>query len=121
MKFKIFSDDEGEYKYFVIMCSEEKPYEIIKEIEKKLRTLKKGEGKVLFDLTLGNLDKDTRYIEANFDGRNIDIWSFKIVKNVPQALLRKSFDYLSRNYQYVENSILTSAEKFKYKKGLYDG
>ena len=48
MKFKIFSDDEGEYKYFVIMCLEEKPYEIIKEIEKKLRTLKKRRGEGTF-------------------------------------------------------------------------
>ena len=34
MKFKVFSGDEGGYKYFVILCSEEKPYEIIKEIDK---------------------------------------------------------------------------------------
>lgn len=121
MNFKVFTfnSERYNYKYFIIMLSETKPYELIEEIEKKLRNLRKGEGKVLFDLTLGNLNRDMRYVEANFDGNNIDIWSFKIVKDVPKFFMKKSFEYLSKNYEYIENSILTSAEKFKYKNRIF--
>ncbi|MBB6061917.1 hypothetical protein HNP65_000339 [Thermosipho japonicus] len=121
MLFKIFSIDQKKlkYKYFVIMLSEVKPYEIIDKIEQKLRSLKKGKGLVLFDLTLGNLNKDARYIEATFDGENIDIWSFKIVKNVPEFFKKKSFNYLAKNYKYVESSFLTSAEKFRFKNKIF--
>lgn len=121
MRFKVFVFDteQESYKYFIIMLSEEKPYELIDKIERKLRTLQKGKGNVLFDVTLGNLNKDTRYIEAYFNGYNIDILSFNIVKKVSEFFLKKSFEYLSKNYKYVENSILTSAEKFRYKRRIF--
>lgn len=117
MDFKVFIFNPAKYgyKYFIIMLSEMKPYDIIEDIEEKIRNLRMGEGKILFDTTLGNLDKNMRYVEAYFDGKNIDIFSFKIVKNVPEFFINKSFEYLSEHYDYIENSILTSAEKFKYK------
>jgi len=119
VKFKIFVQDM-DYKYFVVMLSVEKSFDLLKEIARRLRRLGKGEGKVLFDTTLGNLNKKERYIEAYFDGEKIDVSSFKVVKNPPEYYLRKSFEYLSRNYsKYVERSLLTSAEKFRYKNRIF--
>ncbi|MDI3495099.1 MAG: hypothetical protein PWQ72_1226 [Pseudothermotoga sp.] len=123
MKFKVLVENIGkdkDYKYFVIMLSVEKPFDLLKEITGKLRKLGKGKGKVLFDTTLGNLNKQERYIEAYFDGEKIDISSFRVVKEPPEYYLGKSFEYLSRNYsEYVEKSFLTSAEKFRYKNQIF--
>lgn len=119
MLFKVFAEQQdGEYTCFVLMLSVLKPADLLEEIEAELRRLNIPEGKVLFDLTLSNLNKKERYISARFDGLKLDIASFKIVENPPEEYRRKSFEFLSQNYnRYVEPSLLLSAEKFRYKIG----
>jgi hypothetical protein len=41
-----------------------------------------------------------------------------IIDEIPQLFLETSFKFLGENYNYVENSVLTLEDKFRYKLGL---
>lgn len=118
--FKVFHFDPNKdkpYKYMVLFLTNSKrPYDLITEIEQKLKEMDKGSGSVLFDLVLIGSDKTQRYIFSYFDGVNIELDSFGIQRLVPKIYVDVVFKFLSDNYQYVKNSFLPNLEKSMFLK-----
>lgn len=116
--FWITDENNIGYKYFVLLITNKKPYQIIDEIEEVLKACGQSPGYVAFDSTLASTSKSTRYLKAYFNGEKVELLSFRIIDEIPQLFLETSFKFLGENYNYVENSVLTLEDKFRYKLGL---
>ncbi len=101
--------------YIVFSISEIKPYEELNQLEHELSN-KKFEGNVIFDLLLSNGNNSNRFMEALFDGKKLKRSSFNII-NVDKKIKRKSVNFYKLHLHLIENSILSSSQKFLIKKG----
>ena len=80
-------------------------------IEEDLK--KRGvKGKVLFDLLLSHGNNPDRFYEASFDGEKINEDSFKVAKSISKTIKRLSRSFYREQYRFLENSVLSKAQKF---------
>ena len=74
-------------------------------------------GKILIDQLLITGNNDNRFLSCDFSNGRLDFKTAHIVN--PTCFFRKeTVDWLHNNYGYVENSILTEAQRQKVKNGV---
>lgn len=83
-------------------------------IEKDLREIG-AKGKILFDLLLSHGNTPDRFFEAMFDGHELIEDSLKSVASIPEKIKEISSDFYYSRQNYLENSVLSRAQKFLIK------
>jgi hypothetical protein len=74
-------------------------------------------GYILFDLLMCNgIDFNNRFFIAFFNGNEIDLNSFKNFKDIPIEMLQECNFFYKNNQQLINDSALTKAQKFLFKK-----
>jgi hypothetical protein len=93
--------------------------DFLDEIEKELSVQINEEKEVIFDLLLSNGNNSNRYGKAIYDGKNFKHGSFKIINIPKEDVLRKfSMQYYKEHADYVDRSILSSAQKYLINNGV---
>lgn len=103
------------YPFVVLSTSYQNPLDEIKAIEEELKDNYKG--KIVFDLLLSNGLSSNRFLEAEFDGDQFIISTFKPVEIIDILIKQTLTDFYRSNIQYVESSVLPKSQKFLLKKG----
>lgn len=106
------SDREIEYLIFSVDYSRLDDY--INELSNEL-SRKSFSGAIMFDMLLSNGLND-RYFKAHFDGKKINKRSITPVALVDENIERVSSKFYMRKPEFLENSILTGAQKFLFKR-----
>ncbi len=116
---KIFQNENNETQYIVFSTSFISPLHTLKEIEDELSTQINEEKEIVFDLLLSNGNNSNRYGKAIYDGRKFKSGSFEVV-NVPKKseLRRFSTQYYQEHMEFMDNSILSSAQKYLIINGI---
>ena len=84
-------------------------------IEKDLREIG-AKGKILFDLLLSHGNTPDRFFEAIFDGDEISEDSLKSIESISKKIKEISLDFYHSQQGFLENSVLSKAQKFLIKK-----
>ena len=84
-------------------------------IEKDLKQI--GiKGEILFDLLLSHGNTPDRFFEASFNGEEIREESLKQLPSISENIKKISQAFYNSQQDFVENSVLTRAQKFLVKK-----
>ncbi|HEY9827801.1 MAG TPA: type II toxin-antitoxin system RnlB family antitoxin [Stenomitos sp.] len=92
------------------------PIDYFNDLDKDLCELKL-KGYIVFDLLLVNGMSNNRFAECYYDGKRLDINNLRVVA-VDNYIVNKSRKYFMSQNDYIENSTLTRAAKFRFKKKL---
>lgn len=112
-EYKIIKTNVEGYDRFIICLTFESLLTYIKEIECSLSGTEKDET-ILIDQLLVTGDSANRYISCIFKNGKLEFKTSHIV--IPSEYYRnKTVEFLHDNYCYVENSILTEAQRQKIK------
>ncbi|NMO94234.1 hypothetical protein HII30_00335 [Paenibacillus lemnae] len=104
------------YSFLVLSTSYFSPLDYLDEVADTLGS--ECEGKILFDLLLSNGNSSNRYIEATFNGREFDYFSFKIPSNIDLETKGISVCFYKDHKQFWESNIVSNSFKFLLKKGV---
>ncbi|MED4990887.1 type II toxin-antitoxin system RnlB family antitoxin [Parageobacillus toebii] len=117
MKNYIIDEQKGckKYPFIIFSISYISPLEEIDLIEKELKCRYKG--KILFDLLLSNGISTNRYLEAEFNGENFILSSFKPLIQVDYTIKERAAIFYREHAEYLKNSVLPNAYRFLIKKG----
>ncbi|MBO3395849.1 type II toxin-antitoxin system RnlB family antitoxin [Clostridium perfringens] len=117
--YEIVSIDNNEYDVIIYSESRISPFKSIKNIEEDLRKMNLKNKKILFDMILCRGNNLDRFIKCDFDGNSILRDTMEVVRLSKKDVLRKiSVEYLSKEKDKIENSILTSIQKRMIIKGI---
>ncbi len=116
---KIFQNKNNETQYIVFSTSFMSPLDSLRKIEEELSTQINGEKEIIFDLLLSNGNNSNRYGKAVYDGQKFKFRSFEIVNTPKGSDLRKfSTQYYKEHIEFINNSILSSAQKYLITNGI---
>jgi hypothetical protein len=116
---KTFQNENKEVQYVVFSTFFISPTFFLKEIEKELSMQINEEKEIIFDLLLSSGNNSNRYGKAIYDGRKFKYKSYENISVPKKNELRKfSTQYYKEHADYVNNSILNSAQKFLIKNGV---
>ena len=116
---KIFQNGNKEFQYVVFSTFFMSPLDFLEEIEEELSIQTNEEKEVIFDLLLSNGNNSNRYGKAIYDGKKFKHGSFEVISIPKDDKLREfSMQYYKEHANYVNNSILSSAQKFLIKNGV---
>ena len=114
-RYEIIRIDNGDLQeVLVLSTSYVSPLGSLPIIEQELEG---HQGEVLFDLLLSNGFASNRFLVAQFDGNKFDVNSFKAVESISPSIKEKAGEFYREHPEYLENSILPTAQKFLIKKG----
>ncbi|MCR1964873.1 type II toxin-antitoxin system RnlB family antitoxin [Clostridium perfringens] len=117
--YEIVSINNNEYDVIVYSESRIAPFENIKNIEEDLKKMNLKNKKILFDMILCRGNNLERFIKCDFDGNLLLKNTMEVVRIGKKDIIRKlSIEYLSKEKEKVENSILTSIQKKMIIKGI---
>lgn len=117
--YEIVSIENNEYDVIIYSESRIAPFESIKNIEDDLKKMNLKNKKILFDMILCRGNNLDRFIKCDFDGSSLLKDTMEVVRLSKKDILRKiSIEYLSKEKDKVENSILTSVQKRMIIKGI---
>lgn len=102
------------YSYIVLSTSYINPIESVDELENNL-IKEKYVGNVLVDLLLSNGYDEDRFFEIYFDGKKLNFHTLSNVTNVSEDIRKVSVNYYSKNYELMNNSVLTKPQRFLIK------
>lgn len=108
------------YSYLILSTSYFNPLDDLDQLEEELRASlgDKFLGKILFDLLLSNGNSSNRFIEATFNGKELDYSSFKVPSDVDLQIKKLSSSYYSNNELLKDSAVVSDSFKFLLKKGL---
>jgi hypothetical protein len=116
---KTFQKGNKEVQYVVFSTFFMSPTDFLEEIEKELSMQINEEKEVIFDLLLSNGNNSNRYGKAIYDGKKFKHRSFEVISIPKDDELRKfSMQYYKEHADYVNNSILSSAQKYLINNGV---
>ncbi len=112
----IFETNVEGYVQFVLCLSSES---LITYIDKIEDTLAKNNtsGRILFDQLLFTGNNTNRFMSCDFSEGRLNFGTAHMVTPT-YYFQRKTVDWLHDNYSYVENSILTEAQRQKIKENI---
>ena len=113
--YKIIKTSIELYPCIVFSTSYINPMDQKDAIEKDLRKIG-VKGKILFDLLLSHGNIPDRFFEAIFDGDEISEDSLKSIESISEKIKEISSDFYHSQHDYLENSVLSKAQKFLIKK-----
>ena len=116
-EFEVLHTKTSEFVGIVICKNFYYPTDYLDELNNELSSMKIT-GRLLMDLLLVNGIGSNRFVECCFNGNNIDLSSIKMIDNVPNDIKLTITQYFYENYFLIENSILSKATKYKFKKKL---
>lgn len=117
--YKIAYINHEEYEVIIFSESYKQPLSNLYEIELELKKMKLKNKMILFDMILCRGNNEDRFIECLFDGENFVTSTIASVKVDKKNILRKlSTQYLLKNREVIEHSILTSIQKKMLLKGI---
>ncbi len=117
--YEIVSINNDEYDAIIYSESQIAPFEYINNIEKDLKNLNFKIKRVLFDMILCRGNNLDRFIKCDFDGESLVKSTMEVIRiNKKDSLRKISTEYLSKQKDKVENSILTSIQKKMIIKGI---
>lgn len=117
--YEVVSINNNEYDVIIYSKSQISPFENIKEIEDELRKMDTSINRVIFDMILCRGNNSDRFIKCDFDGNSLLRSTMEVVALSKKDTLRKlSINYLVKEKEKVENSILTSIQKKMILKGI---
>ena len=103
--------NNSKYEYLVLFTSYADSLADISEIVKYLQKKNCVSGELLFDLLLVNGNSFNRFVEAYYDGRNLNPDTYNIVENIDSTIKNRTKLIIKRNMKYLSNSVLTNSEK----------
>ena len=112
---KKISDPECQYIIFSVDYHRIEDY--ISDLSKEL-SRKSYSGTVMFDLLLSNGMNSDRYVKASFDGSKFLLKTMVTVDNVDERIRTLSLKFYQKKPEYLENSILSRAQKFLIRRKL---
>ena len=104
-------------KCIILSTSYINPLSDLNLIENELKQ-KNYKGEVIFDLLLTNGKSENRFLEAKYN-YGFDQSSFIILENTYPWLLKLSKNFYESNLNLIDNSILTTLQKFLLIKGKF--
>ncbi|MGB5158845.1 MAG: type II toxin-antitoxin system RnlB family antitoxin [Desulfobacterales bacterium] len=113
--YKIVKTPDTVYPYIVFATSYLNPLDQKEAIEKDLSRIG-VKGKILFDLLLSHGNTPDRFFEAFFNGEKINETSIKNAGIISDLIREISLEFYHKQPQYLENSVLTKAQKFFIKR-----
>ena len=117
--FDVMSIDLEDYKCIIFSTSFETPLTYLDDINEKLIKCDLDGCKVVFDMLTHIGNNSDRFIEVNFDGKSLDVNTFRHIKISKKHGLRKaSSNYFKNHLNILDDSILTSFQKKMLQKGI---
>lgn len=113
--YEIIKTDLDIYSAIVFSVTYVNPIDQIEEIERELEKSNMS-GKVLIDLLLSHGNTPDRFYEAFFNGKTFIDHTLKITKPLSKKLIDISLDFYHKRQHYLEQSVLSKAQKFLIKK-----
>ena len=116
---KTFQNKNKDVQYVIFSTFFMSPLDFLEEIEKELSMQINEEKEVIFDLLLSNGNNSNRYGKAIYDRKKFKHGSFESISIPKEDELRKfSMQYYKEHTDYVNNSILSSAQKYLINNGV---
>jgi len=100
--------------FLILINSWERPEFYLEEIEKELSSCENNSD-IYFDFLIKNGPRD-RFYSANFDNGRFDLYSFKKINTLSTKILGLADNYFKSNFDLIQNSCLTRAQKFVLKR-----
>lgn len=117
--FDIVSINDEEYKCIIFSTSFETPLTYLNDINQFLLNRDLNSCKVIFDMLTHMGNNSDRFVEAYFDGKTLNVDTFKHVQISKKHELRKAAcNYFKDNINILDNSILSSFQKKMLEKGI---
>lgn len=108
---------DGDVRKIVLSTSYVSPLSKVFLVSKDLES-QGYKGEVLFDLLLSNGFSQNRFLKMIFDGDKINPKTSEIINEVPCILMNEIYEFYYSHPEYVENSILSDAQKYLIKNKL---
>lgn len=109
--------DYEEYEYIIFSQSYQSPFSCLDVIQSKLQELGLTSCKVIFDMLLTVGNTSDRFVEAHFNGKELNNFSYINIRK--DSNLRKiASNYYSQKQEPLTYSILTSSQIKMLGKGL---
>lgn len=115
--FNITPIKNSKYQCIVFSLTTERLDNYIYDLEKELEKLKVA-GDILLDLIVSNGIKYRRYIVLYFDGKEINLRSYKNIDKIGLDIQEASNSFYNNHFDVIENSVLTRPQKFLFRKQL---
>jgi hypothetical protein len=117
--FEIINLQESKYAALVIMKTHMAPLQYMSEIAESLAHMK-IKGLILIDELMHSGNNEDRFIVTNFNGDKFDRTSMAFAKIEKRSEIRRiSCEYLSKELDMIEYSILSNNQKEMICRGLY--
>lgn len=116
-QFELAKTGLPDYSFISLSIDYSRPDEYLYAVADELKELS-YKGKVIFDLVISNGLSGERFYEAYFNGCEFDSLSFHRRESVPSSILDISNKFYIRNIHVLDNSVLTKAQKFLFKRAL---
>jgi hypothetical protein len=100
-----------ECQYMIFSVDYHRIEDYISDLSTEL-SRKSYKGLVMFDLLLSNGMNQDRYVKAVFDGKKFLLQTMETVDTVDEKIKKVSSTFYQRKPEYLENSILSRAQKF---------
>jgi len=104
-----------ECQYIIFSVDYHRIEDYISDLSKEL-SRRSYSGMVIFDLLLSNGLNSDRYIKAIFDGNKFLLQTMETIDNVDKQIEKISSKFYQCKPEYLENSVLTRAQKFLIKR-----
>lgn len=114
--YKIVYQNYDKYSAVIYAVSYNNPIDDIIEISKDIKNKLNNSCFLLFDMLLCNGDNFNRFAECYFNGNEICFDSLNIINLNKDSHLEQINKYYKNNIKQLNNSVLSSSEKFKYAK-----
>lgn len=109
MNFKIEQSTDSKFSAVVYALNFESPFEDIQLLNKNLLWSGINHSIVLFDLLLCNGKGYNRFVTMTFNGKNLNLKSFKILTKISQEIKLQSLQFFKTCN--LENSILSEYDR----------
>lgn len=106
----------NKYQAIIYSISYNNPIQDIRGISEYMRKHIHVDGYVLFDLLLSNGENFNRFAEGYFDGYEISFNSLKVIELTDAQEIQAINSFYQKNKNFLNNSVLSPSEKFRYAK-----
>lgn len=106
-----------EYSYISFSLTSERLDDYYQQLEIELENLQ-AQGNILLDLIVSNGIKYNRFVSLYFDGRKLNLDSYKNITDVTSTIENISNKFYSSHLNVIEDSVLTKPQKFLFKKKI---
>lgn len=110
--------EDKKYIEYIIQLTYKSPLNYLKEISNKMKSYEKA-GYLLMDTFLYSGKVDNRFIELYWNGKCIEQDTIKYIKLLQSKYKKITNNYIRKNKEILEDSVLSELQKKMILKGIY--